>query len=280
MQEPQGLATAAARCTSEQYQIWTTRGIGGVRIFAPPRSQQETFTWILEPSDGCPPQDAAWYTDASLLDADSPGLERYGVAAVAINPENGHLVAAAHGVPPASVSCISEAEIWAIAMITSRVPAWRQITTDCQVAQRLATQGPGSCRSAETRAARAWAAIMRNIDADSSYNCDWLTWMPAHTSRSAVGVKRKSDGTCITVVDWMGNAAADALAKAAADTVRTAQKARDSAKMHSAAALHWRATLGARTWTSQNYVRSSIKTARSRRSRSVVQMENPLCKAA
>ena len=250
---PDSLCATEAEYNEAQIRSWTTRGIGAVRIFTPAQKQSGTIQWLKHLAPDVLPESVAWYTDASLVDADTPAAARFGTAAVAINRTNGHLEAAAYGIPPASVSCISSAEIWAISMVTVNFPAWEKIVTDCQVAQRLAEAGPEVCRSARAKAAQVWATIMRSLDADDGYDPSWLTWMPAHTARTAVGREKKSDGQVVSIIDWIGNHAADLIAKSAAETVRVPASTRAKLKRHAEAALHWRATLGARTYTSQNF---------------------------
>ena len=58
--------------------------------FRPPREQNGSIQWLKHMPDGYPMHEATWYTDASLVDSDIPGAQRYGTAAVAIEKSNGH----------------------------------------------------------------------------------------------------------------------------------------------------------------------------------------------
>ena len=94
---------------------------------------------------------------------------------------------------------------------------------------------------------------MYDVDACDDYDPGWLTWMPAHTSRAAIGHAKKSNGELLSDIDWIGNHAVDAIAKAAAERVRVPAATRDSISRHSSAAMYWRANLGIRTYVSQNF---------------------------
>jgi hypothetical protein len=49
--------------------------------------------------------------------------------------------------------------------------------------------------------------------------CGLLVWMPAHQTCKAIGVRRKSDNTLISSIDWRANRLADILAKLAAQQI-------------------------------------------------------------
>jgi hypothetical protein len=80
----------------------------------------------------------------------------------------------------------------------------------------LARRGKEWTTSSKRASARTWQAIWTCLDSDADKVVDdWFVWMPAHRTSRDIGVACKSDGSFLTAVELLGNAAADVLAKSA-----------------------------------------------------------------
>ena len=62
--------------------------------------------------------------------------------------------------------------------------------------------------------ARIWCPIIANLD--EAVGTRAITWMPAHAAAHDVGMRERSDGQKLTVVDRFAHAESDRLAKLAA----------------------------------------------------------------
>ena len=111
---PGDVAEDAMTRTHEQLELWRTRGIGGTRVFTPPRQTDPTIQWLKPIPNRVLFHKLDWYVDASQIDASTEEAARFGVGAVAVS-QSGELVAAVRAVPPACVKSIPSAEAWGMA---------------------------------------------------------------------------------------------------------------------------------------------------------------------
>ena len=166
-------------------------------------------------------------------------------------------MAALRGIPPISVKSIPAAEAWAISVVLRATPARRQLFTDCKANLAVLARGKQWATSGKRASASIWRSIFSALDEDPD-SIQNIKWIPAHKSRSMIGVAEKSDGVPINVVDWMANMAADELAKSAANLVRVPADVRQKLISVETAAAFWRCTLGETTFKSQNVVSTVV----------------------
>ena len=76
--------------------------------------------------------------------------------------------------------------------------------------------------SSKRRMASVWSVVVDQLDS----NCDIVEWMPAHTSKAAIGQTYCSDGQPVCDLKWSSNQLVDLLAKAAAESVRVPSSVR------------------------------------------------------
>ena len=86
--------------------------------------------------------------------------------------------------------------------------------TDCKANVTALRNGLSWATNAKRKYARIWHSIFHCLD-DQGTDNEWLVWSPAHTPKNAIGRRLRSDGKTMTCADWLGNHAADLLAKAA-----------------------------------------------------------------
>ena len=192
-----------------------TRGL--FRNAPPPQRDDalfDTFRWIHAPFNV--PPGSTVFSDGSLQDNTLPReYHSLGWAFVVIAP-NGHICAAACGVPPKWVNTIQGAELWAVQMALQSVQFPGCIYTDCD-SVRLGTRQPLEwAGSSKRRYARIWQVIASHIE--DQY--ETVQWMPAHISCSSIGQKVCSDGRLVDHEMWLANDTVDQLAKGAAETCR------------------------------------------------------------
>lgn len=86
------------------------------------------------------------------------------------------------------------------------------------------------------KAGKEWAASDRRVHARvnklmtgawGDFDVDQMSWMPSHTTAQDVGVRELGNGEKLTELDRRGNALADKLAKAGADTHRVPEAIRN-----------------------------------------------------
>ena len=140
------------------------------------------------------------------------------------------MVAAAHGVPPAWVSTIQGAELWAFQMALHNVLFPSHVFTDCKTVQVGVRQEPQWLRASKRRYARIWTVIHAALDDGASANT--MVWLPAHTSQDRVGEAQCSDGLVLSYDMWQANRMVDLLAKEAAERVRQPPATRKWIKSH------------------------------------------------
>ena len=134
-----------------------------------------------------------------------------------------------------------------------------RIVTDCLGLLTQLERGLADGMAAHRPLARLWGLIAATLD--NAVPQEWLkerlAWMPAHTSRAAVGRWLRSDGRPVSLRDWRANRLVDKLAKVAAshralpkDLLRLLKNASDATE-------HAGACLGLATHAANNYRETS-----------------------
>ena len=196
---------------------WLTRALQLSRAYdVPPPSRESSFRWVVMPQGGV--LDLSWtvYTDGSLIDGPTSLLGRTGWSFVAVNRE-GVVLASAHGVPPSWITTTFGAETWAVYQAVKCARADPALRIDCKAVVDLLQAGKSSAVIPKRLTARVWADIFAILDGECPKN---VSWMPAHTAASQVGVAKLGNGCALTALDRNGNDQADCLAKTDAKTDR------------------------------------------------------------
>ena len=152
-----------------------------------------------------------------MQDGDWIDYRTTGFAIVVVAP-GGDLVAYGYGAPPSWCTTAAAAEAWALHMALALTAFPPFLRTDCQSLLKTAAEGTAQAHEASRPLARIWKLIADSLDGNIAIliiNRN-LILMPAHQALSAIGVKVRSDGRLLTVVDWRANRLVDALAKLAA----------------------------------------------------------------
>ena len=181
------------------------------------RSQKATFVWKIQPPEGL--VTGKVYMDGSQRNSEpkfAGCCSRRGWAFTAVN--QGDVVAAAYGRPPAWITSIPGTETWAMLQATQCAMPGCQYRTDCDAVRIGCHKSQRAATASSQQLARVWAPIMANLEGTGA---EAVAWMPAHTAAHQVGRARLSNGEALTLVDRHQNALADAMAKeaAAGDTV-------------------------------------------------------------
>ena len=101
-----------------------------VRHIIPKRIVQDTFEWVIQPSEL--PVYGKVYTDGSRIDAEiDPEVARLGWSAVVVD-DSGRTIASAKGIPPEWIVDIPGAEAWAILQGTGMVMPGSPFRVDCK----------------------------------------------------------------------------------------------------------------------------------------------------
>ena len=134
---------------------------------------------------------------------------------------DGSLLGFGNGNPPFWCSTAASAEAWALQIVAGMNAFLPKMITDCQALLATASSGKEAATAGCRQLARVWAAIASFADGDLARLVDegLLVWMPAHQASTAIGVRRKSNQTLLTSLDWRANRLADALAKLAAQQI-------------------------------------------------------------
>ena len=192
-----------------------------LRAQIPKQPPEETFVWYRKPTVGSiwHPTGAglprgSTYMDGSLLRNES---KYYGLAAtrgwaVAVMDEDGDILAAAHGRPPAWAQGIHATELWSLLMSFSVADPFSRLHTDCSAVFCGANRSSEWANSPARPFGRAWGPIAANFEGDPSR----LVWMPAHCTAAQVSSKKLSTGEPMTQANRRGNSLVDWLAKEAA----------------------------------------------------------------
>ena len=143
-----------------------------------PAPTDESFEWVVPPSDGNGGVTAKFYVDGSMLDADlklAGCCARRGWAFAAVD-ELGKVVASAHGRPPEWTGGINGAELWGLLMAAQAALPGASFRVDCQEVQLGAKRGAEWATAPERQLARAWGPLASALEDDAGS----VVWMPAH----------------------------------------------------------------------------------------------------
>ena len=137
---------------------------------------QATFHWIKRPRADCP--EGTTYMDGSLIHTQQKygGLAGRNGWSVTTFSEQGTLLAASNGVPPAWAPGIHAAELWALLMAISIADFMNPLLTDCRSILDGASNGCEWAQAPESLLGRAWRPVTEGLEA----NPERLGWMPAH----------------------------------------------------------------------------------------------------
>ena len=192
--------------------LYTRALVASPAAFLEPPPSHETFEWVHRPADGC--VTGRVYVDGSRIDGEwflAGMCARHGWAFAAYD-DDGMLLAAAKGRPPAWADGIYGAELWGLFMAATEADPWAPLRVDCMSVQ-LGTQNGQEWAAAPNRClARVWAPLSAALDDDPQR----VVWMPAHCIQDAIGTKRLGNGELLSELDVKGNAFVDKLAKEAA----------------------------------------------------------------
>jgi len=232
----------------------STRGLLGLWLPPPLPNRDGWISWVLG-DPAALPADTSWYVDGSCFDAALPGLASTGFGAVATDP-NGEIIAIAYGRPPEFVRNAPGAEAWALRIVLANAVQAPCITTDCLGLVAQVGRGLDDATASWKPLARVWKLIATSLDFRVPH--EWATrdfkWMPAHTTRAAVGVALRSDGRPVSYLDWRTNRVVDKVAKAAAARGRAPLAQRQLVTEACQAVEFSAALLGMTTHAANNYV--------------------------
>ncbi len=211
------------------------------------RTVEGSFQWDVQPADTV--VSGTFYTDGSVFDRELGECASVGWSFVVVDDE-GVVTAAASGLAPCWVREINGAEAWALRVAAIHALPGATFVTDSRNCLAALSRGVRHATSPRNKLARVWRQVFGCFDdADSAAS---LVWMPAHRSRSDVGKAVKSDGSFVTERDWLGNARADALAKAAARGARAPLAYRAECKALEDVLRKVAMHLGWSTWAASN----------------------------
>ena len=185
-------------------------------ICVPPRPYMESLEWLLGSADAFENGNRV-YIDGSATDPTEPEFTRLGFAIVVVD-DTGLLLAVLRGVPPPWIRDSAGAETWAFYIALSLAPVAPPIVTDCLGLLQKLRDGPKRAMSESQPLARVWALIFHALDSPTdTIECyRKMCWMPSHVAKCKADQRFKSDGTCVTAIDWRANRVADAAAKSSA----------------------------------------------------------------
>ena len=145
------------------------------------------------------------------------------------------------------------AEAWAILATLSRSLPGVAIRSDCLNNVKTLKNGERAATRSRSNIGRLWRMIFRALD-DWTHP-EWLdiVWVPAHLTKSQIGIAMKGDGRPITELDWLGNKRADELAKKGAALHRLPATIIKEVKCREELAEHFARRLGAVTFAANNY---------------------------
>ena len=153
-----------------------------------------TFEWVrwCEDEDLDRSFSGTVYTDGSRIHANHPDTRRLGWSFVVLS-EDGRVVAAARGSPPAHVHDIPGAEAWAILQAVAYALPGSSFWSDCKPCVDALHAGRAWACSARRPLARVFGLLFDCLE-HKGHSAGDVTWMPAHTTRSDVGSKLRGDG--------------------------------------------------------------------------------------
>jgi hypothetical protein len=176
------------------------------------------FLWLLEPDFTLPEIDkATWYFDGSMLNGKSLPLRSTGFGLAAIS-ESGQLLACGRGTPPHWCATAAAAEAWALLQVFTMLPFPPEMRTDCMALLHTIRGSTIEAGSASRQLARIWRDVADALGGcfKALHEAQQLVWVPAHTTTSAVGEAKLSNGSRLSMFDWRANRLVDALAKMSA----------------------------------------------------------------
>ena len=189
-----------------------------------PEPTEESFEWVVPPTDSDGGVIGKFYVDGSMLDADwrlAGCCARRGWAFAAVD-SLGEVVASARGRPPAWTGGINGAELWGLLMAAQAAFPGSPFRVDCQAVQLGTRRGVKWATAPKRQLARAWGPLASLLE-DASES---VVWMPAHCTAKDVGYKELGDGSKLSSIDWRTNDLVDRLAKSAAHADRVPQAQR------------------------------------------------------
>ena len=194
------------------------------RAKIPKPFQEEFIKWDLWFDVEVDEAELTWYIDGSLLDGPRELMSRTGAGFVAVL--KGKLMAYGYAVPPSWISTIPGVEAWALCIILKNTVSRRAVITDCLGNVKMLERGKADAMNGKRPLARVWGPIFSSIEEETNNSDRWFDWMPAHTSKSAIGVAARASGRKVTVVDHRANFLVDGLAKKGANLHRVPEHIR------------------------------------------------------
>ena len=191
------------------------------------------------------------YTDGSRIHDGHPDTRRLGWSFVVIN-EAGHVIAAARGSPPYFITDIPGTEAWAILQASAFALPGCRLFSDCKPCVDALHAGRAWACSAKRPLARVFLLLFDSFERSGLDPSD-VTWMPAHTYVSDVGIKLRGDGVPITALHRLGNSLADNQAKLAAGQHAVSQQIVDLLGDFSSQALTALQWLGRVSWLATHH---------------------------
>jgi len=230
-----------------------TRGFLALRLDRPLPWYEGWTRWVLgDPVDFH--DEATWYIDGSFFDAGHSWTGATGFGVVVISPD-GDVCGMCHGAPPSWVTNAAGAEGWAMYTALRSCHQPPRIVTDCLGLVTQLERGLADGMAPHRPLARLWCLIAATLDnaVPQEWLRDKLAWMPAHTSRAAVGRWLKSNGRPVSLRDWRANRLVDKLAKLAAGCRAPPKDLLKLLQTASTAAEHAGACLGLATHAANSY---------------------------
>ena len=230
-----------------------TRGLLVMRLPSLQLPAEGWFKWLVAPGPECDDL-CTWYLDGSMHDGTWTEYRAVGFGVVVVAPDRS-LAAYGHGVPPSWCKTAAAAEAWALHIALNESAFPPKLRTDCQCLLSTARAGVAQATGPDRPLARIWGLIATSLDGniESIVERGILVWMPAHQPLSAIGNATLSNGKVLSGVDWRANRLVDALAKAAAETVRAPRPLRCLLESGRAAVKHRAAVLAVVTHAANNF---------------------------
>ncbi len=169
-----------------------------------------TYEWRVRPDEVDCDSQLTYYTDASGVDIAHDALRQFGWAFVAVD-DGGHVVAAACGRTPPWVTSVAMAEAWALTKAAEAAPPNATFRCDCLAVVRMLQGDPRRAMGPHSPMARVMRRLFHIFDAGEDTRR--VVWMPAHKTKSQVGMARMGNGVLMTECDRRSNEMADGFAK-------------------------------------------------------------------
>ena len=211
-----------------------------------PPPAEGSFQWVMKPPGNS--FRGKFYTDGSCMDARRGELTRLGWAFVALDADD-RIAAIARGVPPKWIGDIPGAEAWALFQAGSCAEPGSTFRSDCRPCVEALAEGKVAACSAKRPLARVNGMMHHAMD-DVEQGA--VVWMPAHTAKQCVGIKKLSDGSLLTDQDRRANDRADEQAKLATSETRAPPEIRQDFDDYRQNILDACAWLGLVTWLAGN----------------------------